>query len=441
MIQILDNSVSFFEEYKKNKRPVVLYGAGANLRRYMDKVPSIDMICDKYRVGEIVEGYEVCDYKKIQNFEESIYVVVTIVDTDIFYSISEELGSISLDITLVHACNNIALAFDYWSTSIAYQVRESNKKLSVNLVCSENDWIFKKFADKMAENLTLENIDVEINTTTKKCFDINHHIPYIAYHPYPGDTLMITHVDTALKLQMLKRQLEIASVGICMSKNTMDMLVKYGISREKVCYINPAHDGIIRPHKYLIGITHKCRDSQDLRKRAGALLDSLEGIDSAYFKFFIMGTGWESIVAELAKKGYEVDYHSEFDYDTYTSMMQQIDYFLFMGNDEGAMGYLDAMAAGAGIIVTPQGYHLDTSCPIDYPCQTVKEFQNAFLDLQNQRKKRVEAVQDWTWSNYAKKHLAIWNYITRREPLEVLYGEQLKYNDGIYSMLLEDNRL
>lgn len=230
-------------------------------------------------------------------------------------------------------------------------------------------------------------------------------------------------------------------MGICMSRETMETMQTYGIPANKLCYINPAHDGVIRPKKYKIGITHRCYDTYDVRKRADAILDIVEGIDCDFFKFIIMGNGWERIRDELRRKEFEVEYYNTFDYSIYCQLMQNIDYFLYMGFDEGSMGYLDALAAGVGTIVTPQGFHLDVDCDIDYPCRNVVQFRNAFMDLQRKRMEKVESVKDWTWRNYVNKHMQIWDYLLMRKDMGELFQNQLKYEDGIYSMLIDHNKV
>lgn len=232
-----------------------------------------------------------------------------------------------------------------------------------------------------------------------------------------------------------------AGMGICMSKDTMETLTAYGLPRNKLCYINPGHDKVIKPKKYVIGIMHRCYDMLDVRKRATAVLNVLEGVSPAYFKFVIMGSGWDGIVGEIKRRGFEIQYYPEFDFTIYKTLFQDMDYLLYMGFDEGSMGYLDAMAAGVGTIVTPQGFHLDAGYPIDYPCSTVAQFREAFMDLQAKREKRVWAVADWTWEQYTLKHLEIWNYLLKRKSLKELYQHQSCYMDGIFSVLIEDDRV
>ena len=442
MIQELEYTDDFLKCYAKKKRKIIVYGAGKGLKDNFDRIPEIFYICDKNAKSmKEFKGINIYEPEILREEKDAVYIIVSVQNAVTYREICEGIKNYDLDAIIVPLFNNIAFGYSYWHTTNSYFVEKTEEKLKVNLVCQDDAWIFRKFAERMYDVLVKHNIDTTISADTREDVDINHHIPYVAYRPYSNDTLMITHVDNSKKIVLLKNQLEIARMGICMSKDTMNQLIASGIPREKLCYINPAQDNVIKPHKYVIGITHKCRDDEDLRKRTTAILEVLDDVNPLYFKFFIMGSGWDKIVDSMKAKGFEVDYYPEFEYDKYNLLMQQMDYFLFMGFDEGAMGYLDALAAGAGTIVTPQGYHLDTDCPIDYPCSTVKEFRNAFLDLQKKKEIRVQAVAEWTWDNYAKKHMEIWNYILRREELKEIYKNQLCYSDGIFSTLIEDNRV
>lgn len=317
------------------------------------------------------------------------------------------------------------------------------KPLRIRIINYEGGgWILTKFAHRLADHLNELGVYADIGGVDPSA-DINHHIPYHPYRPLRDfhDTLMITHVDTLQKIELVRQQLKTAKMGICMSKDTLNYLERMGIQREKICYINPAHDGNMYPKKYVIGITHRCYDSYDLRKRTTALLDMLEGVNPIYFKFRIMGAGWQNIVAEMQSRGFEVDYYNEFDYVQYHELIPSLDYYLFFGFDEGSMGYLDALSAGVKTIVTPQGFHLDVENGIDHSCRTVDQFTSVLYDLQYEREKRIASVADWTWENYAKKHIEIWEYLLGRRPLRELYRNQLKYEDGIFSCLIEDNAI
>ena len=176
----------------------------------------------------------------------------------------------------------------------------------------------------------------------------------------------------------------------------------------------------------------------DCRKRDDILLDVCEKIDPEIFRFIIMGAGWDDIVEGLKKLGFEVEYYSQFDKQKYNMIIPEMDYYCYFGFDEGSMGFLDAMAAGIGTIVTPQGYHLDTNVEITYPVNGEDDIVEALLDIEKKKKKYIDFVNSWTWKNYALKHVEIWKYMIGAERLDVLLSNRGKYMDGIFSLLLDD---
>jgi hypothetical protein len=238
---------------------------------------------------------------------------------------------------------------------------------------------------------------------------------------------MITHIDNLSKLEHLKNQLQNAAVGICMSKHTQMYLVKMGVDNNKLCYINPAHDGVIPIKKIIIGLTAKVQN--DGRKNEVYIDRLVKKIDREYFKFVIMGTGWESRVSNLKDNGFEITYYDHFDYNEYIKLIPSLDYYLYMGTDEGQMGWIDALAAGVKTIVTPQGYHLDIPNGITHPFTSYKELEDVFLMLQKNKKILTQPVASWTWYNYTLKHVELWRH---------LLGENQKssnFDDGLNSLL------
>lgn len=441
MVKKIQYSEDFNVIWSKVKRQVVVIGTKEYFEKISGEISHIDMFCDiTAKAVAQFNGIGLSSLKDIEQIMGSFYVILADKNEANQKKIFSFLNKLEVEVLVFNYFNNVAFGYSFWDTDKSYVSKTKFHKLKVNIVCRDEAWIFRKFAERMKDCLESKNVKVMISPDPREDVDINHHIPYAAYTPYTNDTLMITHVDNSKKVDIIKKQLQIARLGICMSRETMDMLAVCGVPREKLCYINPAQDGVIKPHKYIIGLTNKCH-TEDLRKRDDALIDILEGINPEYFAFTIMGSGWEAIIAQLRKKNFEVEYYPEFDYAKYVLLMQKLDYFMFMGFDEGAMGYLDALAAGVGTIVTPQGYHLDTDCMIDYPCSTIKEFHNAFLNLQKKKEVRRESVINWTWENYAQKHLEVWNYITGRENLKKIYVNQLCYQDGIFSVMIEDNRV
>lgn len=307
----------------------------------------------------------------------------------------------------------------------------------VNLCYFSDGWIINKFGDRVYRELEKKNIKVNKSDKHDCSADINHYFSEVYDVPIIPNrtTFMITHIDTIPKLNRVKCFTERGAVGICMSKQTMDDLIKCGISRDRVCYINPAQDGEIEPPKVRLGIMHKTHD--DSRNREDILIDVCKNIDPKVFEIVIMGAGWEEIVYEIDKLGFKVEYYAEFDKKIYNKLILTLDYYCFWGWDEGSMGILDAIAAGVDTIVTPQGYHLDTGFEITYPVRTLNDILDALKKIEDKRKKHILFSKEWTWEKYAMKHLEIWKYMLHIERRNELLKNRGRYVDGIFSLLLD----
>lgn len=317
-----------------------------------------------------------------------------------------------------------------------YQKRDIGK-MKVNLVYQGTGWILDKFAESVFNELSALGVDVFLSKSHDKSADINHY--FIANYVEISNeqtTFMITHVDTARKVEQIREYTNKGAVGVCMSLDTRDKLIANGIKASKLCYIHPAQDGQILPRKISLGFTHRVYD--DCRKRETMILDICKEIDSRFFCFKIMGAGWEGIIEELNAMGFEVEYYPNFDKQKYNELITNLDFYCYFGFDEGSMGYLDAVAAGIGTIVTPQGYHKETECEITYPVTNIDEIVDALLDIQRKRMKSVRFASEWTWEAYAKKHLEVWKYMTRSEDLDQILSTRGWYTDGIYSLMVDD---
>lgn len=303
--------------------------------------------------------------------------------------------------------------------------------MKVHIVCYEDvdKWILGKFALKMHENLQKMGIESDISKKADPSADINHHIIYGGFNGIKSsiDTLMITHIDNIDKLNQLKGQLNAVEAGICMSKETQLYLAKMGVDKNKLCYVNPAHDGVIPIKKVVVGLTSRVQD--DGRKREFFLDRLAKQLNPNYFRFKIMGDSWEPQINNLRKHDFEVDYVDHFDYNEYVKFIPSFDYYLYMGMDEGQMGFVDALAAGVKTIVTAQGYHLDACNGITHPYTTYDELESIFLSIQKEKETLINSVATWNWFDYTRKHVEIWQYLQDRRK------QQSNFSDGLSSLL------
>jgi len=274
----------------------------------------------------------------------------------------------------------------------------------VNYEASFNNGILSKFSNKLEEELKkIEDIEVSVSDKPNPKADINHHINYLPYkHTDTKNTLMITHIWEGYKLDSLKKSMETADIGICMSKDVKDNLVKWGIPEENLKVVLPAHDGNPRRHQVVAILTNVYPDGC---KKAEMFTELARTLDNNSWAFRIMGSGWEDILVPLVAKGLQVDYFADFNYEVHKQILETSDYSLYFGNDEGSMGILDSANAGLKLIATNQGFHKEIG--IDYPFETQEELNAVFAGLNNNR------VKDWTWYMYARNHVSIWRKLLK----------------------------
>ena len=70
-----------------------------------------------------------------------------------------------------------------------------------------------------------------------------------------------------------------------------------------------------------------------------------------------------------------------------------------------------------------------------YPCETVNDFIHAFEKAADKKRVLVNSVESWTWENFAKKHIEVWEYLLDRKLLSELTKNRGYYMDGIFSVL------
>lgn len=311
-------------------------------------------------------------------------------------------------------------------------------KVRLVLCPSQRSWIIEKFMSRLCENLPRWNVEATVAEEPAADCDVNHWCiycqPWSYWHRAPmqkptPSTALITHIDDAVKAQVLKDCINQAyDVGICLSRMTVEELVGRGIDREKLCYVTPGHDNVAQPRRIVIGITSKVYS--DGRKREHLLVNLAHAMDLALFHFDLIGAGWEQVIPHLEAAGATVAYFpgtADYvaDYDLLLERLRGFDYYLYPGLDEGSMGILDALAAGVKTIVTTQGFHLDIPGGITHGFWDERELIAIFHAIAEERKRLLQSVAELSWSNYAKKHAVIWRALLagRQHDIAALLGQ------------------
>ncbi len=293
------------------------------------------------------------------------------------------------------------------------------KPIRVRIVLNESGWMYEKFSLRLVENLTNWNVQADIASQPSSGADINHWMHFQDFNAKKGEyhsrnTLWVDHVDRPVTFWYLSSSLKKADMGICMSRMTLEELVRRGIKRDKLCFISPAHDGKMKPRRIIIGITSRLHPGGIKNEK---LLTKLAGtMTLGVFHFEIIGRGWEKIIPYLEKAGATVKNFSGTengieDYKINLERVPMFDYYLYLGFNDASLGFLDALAAGVPTIVTPQDFHLDINGGITYPFTNLEELREIFTKLSQQRQNLVDCVAGLTWDEYARQHALVWRSI------------------------------
>jgi hypothetical protein len=301
------------------------------------------------------------------------------------------------------------------------------KALSVNLVLDDRSrgWIIEKMARELCAALQGLGIEAAVTPQSSAASTVNHFTIFHYVDPKPGtlNTVGITHIDDALKIDMVRKQLASGvRAGICMSSMSVDQLVGYGLDRKQLTFAMPARDNAISPRRIVIGITSQ--NQSDGRKRGWMLCRLAKDLALNDFEFQIFGRGWNRVASCLKKAGATVkvkepsdNYRT--DYGEIKSHVPYFDYYFYSGLDEGSLGTLDALAAGVKTIVTNQGFHLDLVNGVTHGFWDYDELRDIFREIMRERRRRIEIGQSLTWERYARRHLDIWLSLLKEDTLPV----------------------
>jgi len=267
------------------------------------------------------------------------------------------------------------------------------------------DAILSKYARMLERELTDLGHEVSVSGKAEKA-DINHHINFNSYIPSGGkDTIMIAHISgdknqsKAEKIKQVKEALK-TSHGIAMNPGIVEDLVKEGCDKNKLDFVYHAHDGNIRRPKIVAIVSNNYPDGRKNADMFTKLFKSLKDKRSVIFR--IMGDGWMPILKPLAKEGLQVQYTNKFSMDLYQQILNTSDFLLYTGDEDSlAQSQVDAKNAGLRIISRPS-----PDLEIEVPFTNQKELNQIFADFEK------NPVKEWTWSNYAKKHLKLWQNLT-----------------------------
>jgi len=173
----------------------------------------------------------------------------------------------------------------------------------------------------------------------------------------------------------------------------------------------PAVDKIPKSRSIKIGMSGRVYSDGRKNEKWLTYISNLMSLENFEFHFF--GSGWENTANKLELANAVVTLHQETesfetDHENILSSLPLLDYWMYLGFDEGSMGSLDAALAGVPLIATPQGFHLNLPHEIFKPVQNENDLFEVMKGLSEKSTLGKRDVLFWTWERYAAEHIKIW---------------------------------
>ena len=197
------------------------------------------------------------------------------------------------------------------------------------------------------------------------------------------------------------------NAGIAMSKDHANFIKSKALGLKKIFYVLPPNDNDLKLKKINLGFFANLY--RDGRKNQKFFIESVKKISPELIKLSIIGKGWKELVGELKAAGYEISYQRFFFRSRYISTLKDIDYLIYLGNDEGSMSFLDALQLGIKTIMIPQGFQKDLEKFITFKIdKNLKNFPSILKKITDEKNKFLEIREKLTWENYTQEHVKIW---------------------------------
>lgn len=238
--------------------------------------------------------------------------------------------------------------------------------------------------------------------------DISFHMWWRFAQPYKEakiNAVFITHTDDAVKEGDLIRMKNQFDIFVTMSPEDAQFLIELGFDKNKVFGLNlPVRNTYIRP--MTMGIFSACYP--DHRKNDHWLQEYCLTHELARLvNFVFIGSGWGDFVNQLEKDGcsfqwINISRRMPHEYFYQQLLLSQVDYYVYMGMDGGAMGTYDAYAMGVKLCVADDGYH--KSIPdLDNKFSTKEEFFDEMDSIISLQARRLQFFEDNSVDKYVEK--------------------------------------
>lgn len=287
-------------------------------------------------------------------------------------------------------------------------------KIFINMYQYSNDWIMGKIACDIME--TSLSLGYECRCGKFEDYQGEEVVYHLAYHqavPLPNakhNSVFYTHMNDILNEKNFVGMKDQFDSFICMSPEDAEYLIGLGFDSKKVYGMTlPVRNTYIKPIS--IGIFSACYP--DGRKNESWLIEYCKKTKEAQLvNWVFVGPGWGRVVNELESVNCSSEWHNvsrkmPYEYQFQQNQLANLNYYIYMGMDGGAMGTYDAYAQDVPLCVTFDGFH--KSIPdLDYCFDNKATFFEQLDIIVEKHARRLEFFKTHTAENYVKWILDVW---------------------------------
>ncbi len=226
------------------------------------------------------------------------------------------------------------------------------------------------------------------------------------YKEAKTNAIFVTHIDDSVKEHDLLSIKDDFDIFFCMSPEDAVFLKELGFDSRKVFGINlPHRNTYIRP--VTIGIFSNCYASMGVKNEQWLINYCSKFKNSNLAVFVFIGHGWAGVVDKLSSLGCSVEWccidrklPGEYMYQQLK--LSNLDYYLYMGMDGGAMGTYDAYAMGVQLCISDDGYHKGIP-DIEYNFMDEESFNNCLCAILDKQYRKLEFFKNNSVDMYVRK--------------------------------------
>jgi hypothetical protein len=317
----------------------------------------------------------------------------------------------------------VKFRYKYFNSLLTPAKHEKNNKyVQVILDPVNKGWVIEKIAKKLISSAS-NSTTLDLFYIPRRGYRITHWMHYlnVSRDFIKTDkgihTFLVPHIDSIQKEQEFLSNMNTGAFPIFLSrehaKRTSERLKLDLIPH----YISPGSDLADKKLRFRVVISSHIYP--DGRKNEHYLIQLAQEIPLKNFHFIFIGKAWSKVEASVKKSGATVEWFnpntSPFpDYKQSLDIIRGCDLFLYLGDDEGSLGALDAYLLGVTLLISNQGFH-----------QEFADRNNVHLfdDYYGLKTKLMELSSSlatinsnkWTWYNMTTKYLEYWDSLEIRK--------------------------